>query len=181
MAPFTFEGAVLPEIGRDVREPIGFEDLFWSQVDMDGDCWEWLGHRQRDGYGTVKYDRETERAHRVAWILARGIIPPGLHVLHRCDNPPCVNPDHLWLGTHLENMRDRDSKNRRRAPVGELNPRAKLTWDDVAYIRSSSEPASRIAARLGLSATCVRDARRGRRWSLDERRCELMRQEPSDG
>lgn len=76
-------------------------------------CWEWTGPTVRDGYGVVNsYGRRGIGAHRASWIVHRGTIPPGLHVLHRCDNPPCTNPDHLFLGTTKDNVRDLWDKGR---------------------------------------------------------------------
>lgn len=77
-------------------------------------------------------------AHRVAWQLANGEIPDGLCVLHKCDNPKCCNPSHLFLGTHADNAHDRDNKKRGKVPDnrGENHPHHKLTWNDIHYIRN---------------------------------------------
>jgi len=89
---------------------------FWSKVDKSGDCWEWTGYRERYGYGRVSMVAigmsNKVLAHRAAWILTHGEIPSGMNICHTCDNPICVNPSHLFLGTHQDNMRDRDSKGR---------------------------------------------------------------------
>lgn len=74
-------------------------------------CWEFTGSKDKKGYGIFSLNKES-RAHRVAWMLHFGPIPKGLSVCHSCDNPGCVNPSHLWLGTQADNMRDRDSKKR---------------------------------------------------------------------
>lgn len=85
------------------------------------DCWEWEGSRYPSGYGAVKWNGRVIGAHRLAWIEAFGPIPDGLDVCHHCDNPPCVRPSHLFLGTRSDNMRDAVSKGRmnwqRRPPV----------------------------------------------------------------
>ena len=86
---------------------------FWRLVDRSGGplaCWRWLGSTPR--YGRVKVARKSRQASRVAWEITNGPIPPGLHALHRCDNPPCCNPAHLFLGTHRDNMQDRNAKGR---------------------------------------------------------------------
>jgi hypothetical protein len=96
---------------------------FWSKVDASGgndSCWPWTAavNHERGGYGQFKIglpEKKTIRTNRMAWILARGDIPDGLHVLHQCDNPPCCNPAHLFLGTIQDNNRDMAAKGRRRS------------------------------------------------------------------
>jgi hypothetical protein len=96
------------------------EERFWSKVDRSGECWMWVASLASTGYGQF-YDKPRRRtpigAHRVAWELANGPIPAGLQVLHRCDNPPCVRPDHLFIGTVSDNMRDMYAKGRRAGRV----------------------------------------------------------------
>lgn len=112
-------------------------DRFWSKVDVRGQeaCWPWKGRRDADGYGRVQHAGRDQQAHRVSWELSCGPIPAGLCVLHKCDVPPCVNPDHLWLGTNAENLADMRVKGR--AASGSRNGRAKLTEADVRAIRVS--------------------------------------------
>lgn len=99
------------------------ERRFWDKVDKSGDCWVWTASRSRRGYGyfTIVRAREAERigarrgsnlAHRVAYSLARGPVAPTAVVMHRCDNPPCVRPEHLALGTQADNLRDMIAKGR---------------------------------------------------------------------
>jgi hypothetical protein len=76
------------------------------------DCWHWCGVRNAFGYGRMTYQGRAQVAHRLAWMAWKGPIPDGMSVLHRCDNPSCVNPDHLWLGTYSDNLRDCWSKGR---------------------------------------------------------------------
>ena len=109
---------------------------FWkrAQIGSPDACWEWQASRLQ-GYGVFNLRRKGERAHRVAWELTHGPIPEGLSVCHRCDNPPCVNPAHLFLGTQADNIADRHRKGRSRGVPGERHHKAKLTEADVLSIR----------------------------------------------
>jgi hypothetical protein len=93
-----------------------------------------------------------------------GEIPPGMHVLHHCDNPPCINPSHLFLGTQADNMRDKEQKGRGNHPQGERHGRAKLTEADVLMIRASALSNGALARQLGVTKKTVRRARDGRAW-----------------
>lgn len=95
------------------------EELFWSKVDIrsENECWPWLGCKDKDGYGQLrwadKYERQNVKAHRVAWELKKGPIPEGLGVLHNCDSPDCINYEkHMFLGTQADNQRDMSAKGR---------------------------------------------------------------------
>lgn len=147
------------------------ETRFWSKVEKaDGDaCWFWQGRPDGGGYGVFKVDGQVIRAHRVAWIFTNGPILNGLHVCHRCDVRRCVRPDHLFLGTNLENMADMRAKKRGRTSPkdGENHPCAKLTWEDVAAIRvahASGEAQTKIAARLRVSPGTISAVVHGRTW-----------------
>ena len=121
---------------------------FWDRVDRsspDG-CWPWLGCRNEDGYGEVRYQGEMEKSHRVAWILTHGLIPEGQQVLHSCDNPPCCKPNDLFLGTNHDNVLDRQAKGRSKnlftsenhpatLRAGEAHWCAKLSAKDIERIR----------------------------------------------
>jgi len=95
-------------------------DRFWAKVDKasglgpQGTCWEWQASLNSDGYGNIGIEQMTDRAHRLSWRLHYGPIPDGLSVLHKCDNPPCVRPDHLFLGTQADNVHDMQAKGRDR-------------------------------------------------------------------
>lgn len=151
-------------------------ERFWGRVDRSGGpdaCWEWTKGRHRQGYGKIKVDRRHLFAHRVAWELTHGTIPDGLLVLHKCDNPPCCNPAHLFLGTHQDNSDDMIAKGRKPPSTpphrrGEDSNGARLTWDDVRAIRAQYVPyrttAERLAARYGVGTSTVKRILRGDTW-----------------
>src|SRR5262245_25727439 len=117
-------------------------ERFWNKVDKksDNECWEWKSARTKRGYGKWTFENKTMNAHRFAYQLIHSPQPSNLYVCHKCDNPPCCNPSHLFLGTPLENIRDMISKDRRVigkhvGKKGPANPSAKLTWQQVREIR----------------------------------------------
>jgi len=108
------------------------------RVDQKSGCWVWLGFKaDRRGYGGMRIDYRTVRAHRYSWEIHNGLIPNGLHVLHRCDNPPCVNPKHLFLGTNSDNVADMTAKGRGRGECKARGGRAsrKLSFSQAQDIR----------------------------------------------
>lgn len=110
-------------------------ERFKSKIKRLSECWEWTGCVFYNGYGVFRDNNKNLRAHRVAYELFISEIPQGLFVLHRCDNRRCVNPKHLWLGNHLDNMGDMAKKGRRHDVRGARNPQSKISANDVAYIR----------------------------------------------
>lgn len=98
------------------KGPASVETSFWLRVRKGEGCWEWSGWRAGSGYGQIKVNKRIESAHRLSWILHHGAIPKGLIVCHHCDNPPCVRPDHLFLGTYSDNVRDAMHKGRMFTP-----------------------------------------------------------------
>lgn len=118
-----------------------FAKAFWSRVRSGGEsCWEWTGTRESYGYGRLGWKRRRYLAHRMAWLLHNKTesIPAGMSVMHTCDNPLCCRPDHLSLGTHLQNMQDAAIKNRWAAT-------RKLSFDDVREIRDLARRGVRFA------------------------------------
>jgi hypothetical protein len=130
-------------------------------------CWLWIAFiNETNGYGYFRMrKRGAVRAHRVAHEIYKGPITSGLNVLHTCDNRACVNPEHLYLGTYLDNARDRDQRQRRRAPKGMLNGRAKLTESDVRAIRLDPRSETAIARAYGVGFTAISDIKEGRKWT----------------
>lgn len=124
-------------------------ERFWGKVARGDGCWEWTGRRHRQGYGVFWVGRTPHLAHRVAYELAAGPVPAGLCVCHRCDNPPCVNPAHLFVGTQLENMADMKAKGRGHAA---------FTKEDVEEIRRLQDAGltqKEIAGRFGVGVGTV--------------------------
>lgn len=130
-------------------------------------CWLWLGGMTKEnGYGKISIDGKFHKAHRTMFELHCGEIPEGFEVCHSCDVPSCVNPDHLFAGTHIDNMADRDRKGRRIAPKGTTNGFAKLTDETVRAIRAAATGTQEeIAQRFGIDQTNVSLILRGKRWA----------------
>ena len=128
------------------------EERFWEKVDKSGDCWEWIASKTRDGYGMFR-DRTLRKnmikSHKWSWIYYFG-GPGSLHVLHKCNNPGCVRPDHLYLGTHAQNMADiakagnHSNKLHPEKYYGSKNPSAKFTEEQVLTIRKMYEEGSSL-------------------------------------
>lgn len=161
-----------------------YEQYFRLNSDLIGDCWLWNRCKSKLGYGHAKFKGKHWTAHRLAYTLLKGPIPKGKIVCHSCDNPACVNPAHLWLGTHKENTRNAIAK-------GRLNPgktakdtfkrlgywpmhrdnhagtrksrKRKLSYDDVIAIRSSDKPLKELSNKYGVSMACISFVRNGRR------------------
>lgn len=130
-------------------------------------CWLWFGWSTLDGYGVVQIDKVEYRAHRRVWEENNGQIPPGMMVRHRCDQPACVNLDHLTIGTHAENMADMVRRGRSPINAGEKNPRAKLSSSDVARIRSEAATKSKaqLAREFGVSDVLIGLVVRREAWA----------------
>ena len=144
----------------------------YAQAGED-DCWLWAKGRTAKGYGTMRFRGKPEVASRISYTLNKGEIPHGLFVLHKCDNPLCVNPAHLFLGTNADNIADKTAKSRQSrgashsaATRGEKNGGAKLTANDVSLIRSiDNETQASLARRFGVGQSAISNIRTGSRWS----------------
>ena len=138
----------------------------WDETDTG--CWVWQGPKSPKGYGIVWYAGDVWRAHRLAYVAWVGPITDGQVVRHLvCDNPPCINPAHLAVGSQADNVRDRDERGRRTPPRGILNGRATLTEAEVFDIKfrlSEGESVSSIARSLGITVSKVSHIKNGVTW-----------------
>jgi hypothetical protein len=139
-------------------------------VDPNTECWTWIGARNYQNYGTFRIDNSRKLAHRVSYQLFKSDFNPDLYVCHSCDNPPCVNPAHLWMGTAMDNARDRISKGRpgpSNQPTGEKNNHAKLTEPqikDIVDLYKSGLVASEIAIIYGVEKSTICRITSGKGW-----------------
>jgi hypothetical protein len=164
-------------------KPHSTPDRFWAQLNKQGPvpahrpdlgpCWVWTGDLTDSGYGTLTYQCKRWRAHRLAYTLTNGALPPTMQVCHHCDNPPCCNPAHLYPGTHTDNMRDRTARGRYRvngggAAVGQRHWSAKLTDEDIRVIRTRYAAGAvtqrQLAADYGVAQSQIMRAVTGRSW-----------------
>jgi hypothetical protein len=132
-----------------------------------GPCWDWTAARLSSGYGLFLLNKVQTTAHRAAWILTYGAIGDGLQVMHKCDRPSCVNPEHLELGTQLDNMRDMVRKGRSAKTRGEQKWSAKVCSCAVRAMRilwQEGVSQKEIAKRFGVDCSSVSKTVRGRQW-----------------
>jgi hypothetical protein len=137
------------------------------KVDKVAECWEWQAQRSRDGYGKLQLRGKKHLAHRLSFEVHCGPIPDGINVCHRCDNPCCINPSHLFLGTQADNIADKFAKGRGVTPrlFGADHSQAKLTEADVLAIRASSASQSQMAKAFGVSKSTIGSIRTGKTWA----------------
>jgi hypothetical protein len=137
-------------------------------VEKENGCVEWQGAKIPDGYGHLRFLGKHILAHRFSFLLHGGVIPEGKYVCHRCDNPPCVNPAHLFVGTQTDNMRDAVKKGRHNPPpLGEKHHRSKLTEEKVRLIRkmrAGGASQQSIADHFGTPQTNISQILRGKTW-----------------
>lgn len=140
---------------------------FWRRVQKGEGCWIWIGGRTGNGYGAVRFAGRDQPTHRVSWEMAYGPVPPGLWVLHHCDNKPCVRPDHLFLGTPADNTRDMHSKGRA-APPEAHRANVRVTRSqavDIIWRLAVGERARCIARELGVHWRVVHRIAIGETWT----------------
>lgn len=125
------------------------ESRFWLNVKKTKSCWIWMASKHPFGYGLIRFRKHHDTAHRVSWILHNGDIPKGMQVLHKCDNPPCINPRHLYLGTQSDNMNDK--KHKLRHSYGEGCKQSILTENSVRQIRKMYKRNSRTLGQVALA------------------------------
>jgi hypothetical protein len=147
---------------------LGTPEYFWSRGKRVGFCLEFDYMDRKNGYGALSFQGQRWRAHRLAWTLSRGPIPAGLFVCHTCDNRRCIEPLHLYLGTHRDNMRDAFHKGRCIGQRGELGSAARLTEAQVRAIRvahASGASYRALARQYGVAPTTIKALVLRRTWT----------------
>lgn len=171
IATAAHRGYMKGEPMRYIHGHHGYKDFlprFWSRVKIDDalSCWEWTGAKTTAGYGHIIYRGKSRFAHRASYELHVGPIPDGLLVCHRCDNPSCVNPAHLFLGTNKDNVTDSVTKGRK--PQGETHVSAKLTECQVLEIRTRHAAGNitckALALEFGVKRGTVEDIVHRKNW-----------------
>lgn len=144
------------------------EERFWSKVNIksDTECWEWTGSKSKKGYGLFDARCGESRAHRVSWMFSFGNVPNGVFVLHSCDNPSCVNPNHLFLGSAKDNTQDMIRKSRD-SLIGSKNSQAKLSEVSIVEIKTlyqSGISISKISSLFNVVYETIWDIVNGNTW-----------------
>lgn len=147
---------------------------FIKNVDFSGCCHLWTRYKTHNGYGRITIRGKKMRTHRLAWEYENGEIPEGMYVLHKCDNPACVNAEHLFLGSHQDNMEDMRRKGRGKQgggfEGGENNPRTIINWGKVYEIRKMYQKGSKefgsagLSEKFGISKSQIKRIVNGERW-----------------
>jgi hypothetical protein len=160
------------------KEVVEAAARFWAKVAQasNGECWQWVASKNHDGYGQFGLKGRSVRSHRIAYILANGLIPDGMFVCHRCDNPSCCNPAHLFIGTCADNNSDKLAKGRNVPPPpnstktrrrGEKHHLAKLSEADVMEIRrraSLGETGTALGKEFGIGQQQASRLIKGKSW-----------------
>ena len=140
-------------------------ERFWNQVNKTDTCWLWVGGGRSGPYGAIAVDGKKERTHIFSWKLHTGKDPKPLWVLHKCDNPLCVRPSHLFLGTRMDNTKDMLQKGRSTRGIKQHS--CKLTWENVHLIRRSKEGRVALAREFNVTPQHIDRIRRGDRWRYE--------------
>lgn len=135
------------------------EERFWARVDKSGECWDWLGGKDRDGYGKILTYGKYNRAHRFAWEIENGEIPDGMVVCHVCDRPCCVRLSHLFLGTVADNNKDCTVKLRHFSKLNELQVRIIRRCEKRVFKQKY------LAEIFGVGQTIICNIRNGKKWN----------------
>lgn len=145
-------------------------NLFWSRagITTENDCWNWTASKDAYGYGNMLWGDRVLKAHRISYMLVCGSVPDDLCVCHTCDNRACVNPNHLWLGTNADNVRDKQQKGRVGALKGEQHYNARLTQESVETIRNRYNNGGisydKLAKEYGVSKSQIYNIVKGIKW-----------------
>lgn len=148
--PAKFCSSKCSAINNNTKDQSEFKSRFFSKFEKKESCWEWVGPYDIGGYGAFWFNRKVKKAHRVSWEIHNGEIQKGMLVCHHCDNPKCVNPSHLFLGTHYDNNLDK-AKKRRCAGNGIKN----ISLSTVREIRNSDLTERELAKKHNISAAFV--------------------------
>lgn len=143
------------------------EEDFWRMCEKGGECWNWKKATNNDGYGILTFHGKAWKAHRLAYHFSNSGIPDGMVICHTCDNPKCVNPDHLYAGTQQQNVKDRVKRRRSGNLKGVNNGKAKLSESDVLKIRSACDSGDRysdVATKFGISDSHAGLIHKRRAW-----------------
>ncbi len=145
---------------------IPFTVRYWAKVRKTKTCWLWQGSCNTSKYGQFYFENKMATAHRVSWAMHFGSIPEGKHVLHRCDVKLCIRPTHLWLGTHIDNMKDMAEKGRAKYMRGAQHGNSKLKLNQVLKIKMSTGKSLRwLADKYGVSFGHISKIKKGSRWT----------------
>ena len=155
-----------PHITKQVQfHGLTVEERFWKYVKKTPDCWEWVGSKMQN-YGMLNVGGKPKLASRLSWEIHYGPIPANKMVLHKCDNPSCTNPEHLYIGNQFNNMADMWNRGRANPGhvFGEKHGMSKLTDEAVRFIRQSTDKTGVLAAQFNVSKTTIQYVRTRKCW-----------------
>ena len=148
---------------------------FVTKITIGDDCWEWLAYADKNGYGNFWFDGKNHQSHRIAWMLTFGDIPDGMCVCHMCDNPSCVNPHHLFLGTSNDNTQDKMDKGRHVKSLGERHGNHKLNKQQVIEIKQKLKKKIKqkeLAKEYKVSCGTISLIKSRKTWSWADENCD---------